>query len=429
VIAGATAMQESGLRDLAHGDADSVGLFQQRPSAGWGSRAKTMDPIQATNAFLDELNHVPGWPLLPLTVASQDVQHSAFPDAYANWEPAATQVVNGLLARPDAADTPAPQLNDSPGLLAVGGDQLAQLAGEWPTSFQGGPITVDTAARTDKQIQKELTSRQTNLPGTLVIDPSPTTVFAPSSKHHRGPGISKRLDAIMRIAGPARTVYWITVDPNSATPLRAEAAKYPRLQLLDIAAQLGEHPDWTDNGQLNEAGLAALRSLVGQVIDVEAAPALPTAGPGCGDGLDGYGSVPVPDCGFQLARGNPRSCRDAVRWALAQSDGPAVWHRKCLHFVARAYGWAASGIPNAGGFWAAVAEKHLGDPNPPAGALVFWSTSTPDGHVAISVGGWMVVSNDIAGAGSIAAVPLTAITARWHATYLGWAPPLFAHGL
>jgi cell wall-associated NlpC family hydrolase len=99
VIAVATAYQESGLRNLTHGDAagpDSAGLFQQRPSAGWGTRSQVLDPVHATGAFLDRLTRVPDWPVLPLTEAAQLVQNSALPTAYARWEPLATDVVAHL---------------------------------------------------------------------------------------------------------------------------------------------------------------------------------------------------------------------------------------------------------------------------------------------------------------------------------------------
>jgi hypothetical protein len=151
--------------------------------------------------------------------------------------------------------------------------------------------------------------------------------------------------------------------------------------------------------------------------------------PGCSGDLGGYGSLPVSGCEFQLPRANRRSCVDAVRWALAQTDNAPIWHRRCLNFVARAYGWAASGTPSATAFWAVALDKRPPVPDPPAGALVFWSTAGPDGHVALSAGGGMVVSNDIAGTGTVAAVPLTDITTRWHAAYLGWTPPLFPHGI
>lgn len=92
-VAVATAMQESNLRNLDGGDRDSVGLFQQRPSQGWGSYAQVHNPRYAAGAFYDHLAKVPGWQRMPVTDAAQAVQRSAFPGAYAKWEPDATALV------------------------------------------------------------------------------------------------------------------------------------------------------------------------------------------------------------------------------------------------------------------------------------------------------------------------------------------------
>ncbi|MEU8312311.1 peptidase M23 [Micromonospora sp. NPDC048887] len=112
VIAVATAMQESTLLNYASGvlpesqsyphqaigwDHDSVGLFQQRPSSGWGTVEQLMDPEYATKAFLSALAEIPGWQNLPLSVAAQAVQISAFPDAYAQHEWRAGEVVAEIL--------------------------------------------------------------------------------------------------------------------------------------------------------------------------------------------------------------------------------------------------------------------------------------------------------------------------------------------
>ncbi|WP_062519781.1 hypothetical protein [Demequina silvatica] len=85
----ATAMQESSLVNIDHGDRDSVGLFQQRPSQGWGSVAEIMDPYYSTDTFYEALVEVDGWQDMEVTVAAQTVQRSAFPDAYATREAAA----------------------------------------------------------------------------------------------------------------------------------------------------------------------------------------------------------------------------------------------------------------------------------------------------------------------------------------------------
>jgi len=107
-IALATAMQESTLRNLANTslpdslnypnegtgrDHDSVGVFQQRPSQGWGSIAECMDVDYAATKFYEELERVKGWEDMELTQAAQAVQRSAFPDAYAKWETQAYQIL------------------------------------------------------------------------------------------------------------------------------------------------------------------------------------------------------------------------------------------------------------------------------------------------------------------------------------------------
>lgn len=98
-IALATSMQESKLVNLAGGDRDSIGLFQQRPSQGWGTPEQISDPVYATDKFLDKLVQIPGYAQLPLTQAAQDVQHSAYPDAYAQHEADATTLSGALIGR------------------------------------------------------------------------------------------------------------------------------------------------------------------------------------------------------------------------------------------------------------------------------------------------------------------------------------------
>jgi hypothetical protein len=85
-IANATAIVESKLRNLKFGDRDSLGLFQQRPSQGWGTEAQILDPIHATNAFYDALIKVDGYQSMAITKVAQEVQHSGFPQAYADHE-------------------------------------------------------------------------------------------------------------------------------------------------------------------------------------------------------------------------------------------------------------------------------------------------------------------------------------------------------
>lgn len=103
VIALAAAMQESSLRNLSHGDRDSVGLFQQRPSQGWGSAAALQDPVTATKRFFTGnpghtrgLLDIAGWSSMNVTTAAQAVQVSAYPKAYAQWEKTAQSLLASL---------------------------------------------------------------------------------------------------------------------------------------------------------------------------------------------------------------------------------------------------------------------------------------------------------------------------------------------
>ncbi|WP_433554311.1 hypothetical protein ACQP08_14995 [Micromonospora zamorensis] len=113
VVALATAMQESNLYNLASdvlpesanypnqgsgSDHDSLGLFQQRPSSGWGTVAELMRPSYAARAFYTALNEIPGWQDMSITYAAQSVQISAYPDAYAQHEDRATTVAAALTA-------------------------------------------------------------------------------------------------------------------------------------------------------------------------------------------------------------------------------------------------------------------------------------------------------------------------------------------
>ena len=271
VLAVATALQESSLRNLHHGDQDSLGLFQQRPSQGWGTPIQVRDPVHATHAFLDRLVEVPRWRVRPLTRVAQAVQLSAHPDAYARWERPASEFVAEVLG--------------------------------WPLY-------------------------------------GPDATWPVQSEQDAGPEHRAR----------------VALDPASGCVLDADL---------------------------------------------------------------GIG------CGFALAQGNPHSCQDAVRWAVAMTEGPPVWERRCLNFVAQAYGYRASGVPTAADFWVGAAERYPPTEHPPVGALVFWATNDPAGHVALSLGDGMVVSNDITGPGVISVVPLTEIGQRWGAYYLGWAPPHF----
>jgi hypothetical protein len=99
----AAALQESKLYNLRGGDRDSLGLFQQRPSQGWGTPEQILDPVHATNAFYSALERVPGYVDLRVTVAAQRVQRSGFPAAYAVYEKDARALASAMTGYSPAA--------------------------------------------------------------------------------------------------------------------------------------------------------------------------------------------------------------------------------------------------------------------------------------------------------------------------------------
>ncbi|MFJ7946825.1 C40 family peptidase [Streptomyces sp. NPDC096354] len=161
VVALATALQESGLRNLTYGDRDSLGLFQQRPSQGWGTANEILDPVHASTKFYEGLKKVSGWQSLSVTQAAQAVQRSGFPEAYAKWEPLATalqQAIEPLLPKADGASTaPSPSGSGSPTGLAGGcttdgdGTDFGTIpAGAVPDGYEipaDAPREVQTAMR------------------------------------------------------------------------------------------------------------------------------------------------------------------------------------------------------------------------------------------------------------------------------------------
>jgi hypothetical protein len=102
-IALTTAYQETGIRNLDYGDRDSVGLFQQRPSQGWGTAKQLKDPYYATNAFYDAVLKIDGWEKADITEVAQRVQRSAYPEAYRDHEEDARVVARTLTGKPPAA--------------------------------------------------------------------------------------------------------------------------------------------------------------------------------------------------------------------------------------------------------------------------------------------------------------------------------------
>jgi hypothetical protein len=103
VIAVATSMQEAQLQNINYGDSDSLGLFQQRPSMGWGTAQQILSPQYAADSFLTALAQQqasnPGWAHQPLWSTAQSVQKSGFPFAYAKWETQAVHLVRQIVTQ------------------------------------------------------------------------------------------------------------------------------------------------------------------------------------------------------------------------------------------------------------------------------------------------------------------------------------------
>jgi hypothetical protein len=145
-IALATAMQESKLRNIEHGDQagpDSRGLFQQRPSQGWGTEEQIMDPFYATNAFYDALVRIPGYESMEITEAAQRVQRSAYPTAYAQHEQMGRFFASGLSGQTPEAIRCTLRSANTGGDPAAVSNRLAQVYGLPGSSVDAKTLVVE----------------------------------------------------------------------------------------------------------------------------------------------------------------------------------------------------------------------------------------------------------------------------------------------
>lgn len=151
-IAIATALQESRLENISYGDRDSVGLYQQRPSQGWGTVEQIMDPVYSTTKFLEGLEKVPGYQDMAVTEAAQAVQRSAFPDAYAQHEVRARAWASALTGHSTAALTCTLHEAEAPRGVGTVLERVTRDLGEVPASVTladaaaGTPSTVELDA-------------------------------------------------------------------------------------------------------------------------------------------------------------------------------------------------------------------------------------------------------------------------------------------
>ncbi len=148
VIALATAQQESTMRNLDYGDRDSLGLFQQRPSQGWGTPEQVRDPVYSAGKFYDGLVRVRNWESVRLTDAAQRVQRSGFPEAYQKHEPLAQQL---------SAAFSAPEPN--------------RLTCSYEPTAPGGRLSQRTTA-VAAVVERELGATTTERFGAVEVDPA-----------------------------------------------------------------------------------------------------------------------------------------------------------------------------------------------------------------------------------------------------------------
>jgi len=127
-------MTESGLRSLNYGDRDSLGIFQMRPSMGWGSPSEVTDPDYAIKKFYDVLEAVPDWEKQRPGESAQDVERSGFPDRYHKWEPMAAHLIGDVGLVPDPTGC-----GQGTGLLVPAPTKQAGDAITWALSQQGKP--------------------------------------------------------------------------------------------------------------------------------------------------------------------------------------------------------------------------------------------------------------------------------------------------
>jgi cell wall-associated NlpC family hydrolase len=195
-------MTESRLHNLHYGDRDSLGIFQMRPSQGWGTVAQVTDPVYEINKFYDVLVRVPGWETQRPGDSAQDIERSAFPARYHQWEPLAVNAIG-----------------------AVGGDVTPSNAydcsGLMLRAYESAGITLPRVARQQYWAGARLPVRQAQ-PGDLLFWGYDTS--NPDSIHH-----------VAMYLGNGRMVE----AANQTVPLRQRAVSFNEHELMPLAVRPG----------------------------------------------------------------------------------------------------------------------------------------------------------------------------------------------
>ena len=146
-IAMATVYQESGIRNLEYGDRDSVGLFQQRPSQGWGTAKQLLDPYYATGKFYDALVKIKNWETDDINDVAQKVQRSGYPEAYRDHEPDARVLASALTGHSPAGFS-CLEREGNPGKPTALVASIEKTFGKVDDQVQGKLITIDANSAT-----------------------------------------------------------------------------------------------------------------------------------------------------------------------------------------------------------------------------------------------------------------------------------------
>ena len=147
-IAIATAYQETGIRNLDYGDRDSVGLFQQRPSQGWGTKQQLMDPDYAAGKFYDALVKIENWETADVNDVAQQVQRSGYPEAYRDHEADARVLASTLTGQSPAGFSCLDRTGEAGDVKGLR-NSLEQTFGKLDDSAEGPVITI--RARSEKR--------------------------------------------------------------------------------------------------------------------------------------------------------------------------------------------------------------------------------------------------------------------------------------
>jgi cell wall-associated NlpC family hydrolase len=233
-------MTESRLHNLHYGDRDSLGIFQMRPSQGWGSVAQVTDPVYEINKFYDKLLAVPGWETQRPGETAQDIERSAFPARYHQWEPLAVNVIGAVggdvteYVRASCA-TPLPASSEIAGraiqyaLGEVGkpyvwgatGPNSYDCSGLMLRSYESAGVTLPRVAAQQYWAGTQLPVRQAQ-PGDLLFWGYDTS--NPGSIHH-----------VAMYLGNGRMVE----AANQTVPLRQRAISFDEHELMPLAVRPG----------------------------------------------------------------------------------------------------------------------------------------------------------------------------------------------